>query len=129
MNTRAYLQNIAINTNSKPTINEISKDTIEYLNTTLNISKLEFFFKELINQCSNLLYNNLLDILKDDLLYKLNPDSIKDDIFNKSIRFYFKNNTNLSSWDDFLCAGAMVLGPQYHGSGGEKTTPDYYIFN
>ena len=102
LNTRAYLRNIAINTNSKPTINEISKDTIEYLNTTLNISKLEFFFKELINRCSNLLYNNLLDISKDDLLYKLNPDSIKDDIFNKSIRFYFKNNTNLSSWDDFL---------------------------
>ena len=102
LNTRAYLRNIAINTNSKPTINEVSKDTIEYLNTTLNILKLEGFFKELINQYSILLFNNLLEIPKDDLLYKLDLDSIKDNIYNKSIRFYFKNNPNLSSWDDFL---------------------------
>ena len=59
--------------------------------------KLEGFFKELINQYSILLFNDLLEILKDDLLYKLDLDSIKDDIYNKSIRFYFKNNSNLSS--------------------------------
>ena len=68
----------------------------------LDISKLEFFFKELINRCLNLLYNNLLYISKDDLLYKLDLDSIKDDIYNKLIRFYFKDSSNLTSWNDFL---------------------------
>ena len=68
----------------------------------LNISKLEGFFKELINQYLILLFDNLLEISKDDLYYKLDLDLIKDNIYNKTIRFYFKNSPNFSGWDNFL---------------------------
>ena len=67
--------------------------------------------------------NNTLDI-ESSLLYI--EENEKRILKNKEIDDFVEKFIDKL---DFLCAGAMVLGPQYHGSGGEKTTPDYYIFN
>lgn len=103
---RALARHISQNETGNQKIIEISDDIIQCEDVTISISKYKEFFQYILINLERILYNDLLNINKNEIRSLINLSNIRDDFQEQRNNYYFVEFTsktqNLKEMSSFL---------------------------